>query len=282
VLLTITNTLAPATDLGYLLHKNPARCQEVELGFGKAQVFYPEASEERCTAALLIEVDPVEMVRGRGPKGGRLLDQYVNDRPYVASSFLSVAIAQVFGSALNGKCAKRPELVARPLPLSARIAALPCRGGEGFLRRLFEPLGYSLSAARHPLDPQFPEWGESPYHTVELAKETPLRDLLVHLYVLVPVLDGLKHYFVGEAEVENLLRKGAGWLGDHPEKEAIAVRYLRRKPSLGGWRWRGLPTSRASRSRRRRRSRRARRRRSRSPSARQRSTKSAWDRCSRP
>jgi 3' terminal RNA ribose 2'-O-methyltransferase Hen1 len=232
VLLTITNTSPPATDIGYLLHKNPARCQEVELSFGKAQVFYPEATPERCTAALLLDVDPVEMVRGRTSAGGGLLDQYVNDRPYVASSFLSVAIAQVFGSALNGRCQRRPDLVEKPLPLQARLSALPCRGGEVFLRRLFEPLGYTMTATRHPLDPQFPEWGDGPYHTVELQKTTTLQDLLVHLYVLVPVLDGKKHYFVGEAEVENLLRKGEGWLAAHPEKEGIALRYLRSKPSL--------------------------------------------------
>ncbi len=233
VLLTITNTAPPATDIGYLLHKNPARCQEVELSFGKAQVFYPEATIERCTAALLLDIDPVEMVRGRAGSGHEgLLDQYVNDRPYVASSFLSVAIAQVFGTALNGRCQRRPDLVSRPLPLRARLSALPCGGGEVFLRRLFEPLGYRLTATRHPLDPKFPEWGDGPYHTVELEKATTLQDLLVHLYVLVPVLDGKKHYFVGEAEVENLLRKGERWLATHPEKEAIALRYLRRKPSL--------------------------------------------------
>src|SRR5881628_2007731 len=112
MLLTITNNAPPATDLGYLLHKNPARAQSFELAFGKAHVFYPEVAEERCTAALLLDIDPVGLVRGRrGPAGeGRALDQYVNDRPYVASSFLSVAIARVLGSALAGRSKGRPEL----------------------------------------------------------------------------------------------------------------------------------------------------------------------------
>src|SRR5436190_17920500 len=148
MLLTITNTKPPATDLGYLLHKNPSRVQSFELSFGKAHVFYPEATENRCVAALLLDVDPVGLVRSRrGPAGeGGLLDQYVNDRPYVASSFMSVAIAQVFGSALSGRSKDRPELVETPLPLEARLSVLPCRGGEGFLRRLFEPLGYDVTA----------------------------------------------------------------------------------------------------------------------------------------
>src|SRR5690348_10592778 len=144
MLLTITTTHSPATDLGYLLHKNPGRPQRFELAFGNAHVFYPQADEARCTAALLLEIDPVGLVRNRrGPAGeGFALEQYVNVRPYVASSFLSVAIAQVFGSALSGTSRERPDLARTPIPLTARLGAVPCRGGEGFLRRLFEPLGY--------------------------------------------------------------------------------------------------------------------------------------------
>jgi 3' terminal RNA ribose 2'-O-methyltransferase Hen1 len=234
MLLTITTTQQPATDLGYLLHKNPARAQSFTLAFGRAHVYYPEAGPERCTAALLLEVDPVGLVRGRqGPAGeGRALEQYVNDRPYVASSFLSVAIAQVFGSALAGRSKERPELAEAPLPLQATLAVLPCRGGEAFLRRLFEPLGYAVSARRHVLDERFPEWGDSPYYTAEVAARCRMQDLLAHLYVLVPVLDDDKHYWVGEAEVEKLLRHGEGWLAGHPEREAITRRYLKHQPRL--------------------------------------------------
>src|SRR5947209_9768205 len=236
MLLTITNSKPPATDLGYLLHKNPSRVQSFELSFGKAHVFYPEATENRCTAALVLDVDPVGLVRNRrGPAGeGGLLDQYVNDRPYVASSFLSVALAQVFGSALAGNSRERPELAELPLPLEATIAVLPCRGGEGFLRKLFEPLGYAVAAQRHPLDEQFPEWGESPYFTVELRATCRLYELLSHLYVLVPVLDDEKHYWVGDDEVEKLRRHGEGWLATHPERERISRRFLKHHGTLGG------------------------------------------------
>jgi len=229
MLLTITNSKPPATDIGYLLHKNPARVQTFELSFGKAHVFYPLASSSQCTVALLLDVDPVALVRTRrGPSGeGGLLDQYVNDRPYVASSFMSVAIARIFNSALAGSSKDRSELVTTPLPLVAKIAVLPCRGGEEFLRRLFEPLGYQVAAEHHPLDEKFPEWGESSYYTVELAKEVTLQELLTHLYVLIPVLDADKHYWVGKDEIEKLLRHGEGWLPSHPEREAIVSRYLR-------------------------------------------------------
>ena len=227
MLLTITNTQPPATDLGYLLHKHPDRFQEFDLSCGRAQVFYPEASLERCTAALLLEIDPVGLVRGR--RGAHSWSQYVNDRPYVASSFLSVAIAQVFGSALAGRCKDRSQLVETALPLRARVTALPCKGGEVFLRQLFEPLGYTLTLERYHLDEKFPAWGESIYFTVELQANVRLCDLLSHLYVLIPVLDDDKHYWVGDEEVDKLLRHGEGWLASHPERERIAQRYLKRQ-----------------------------------------------------
>lgn len=231
MLLTISTSYRPATDLGYLLHKNPGRFQTFTTTFGKAHVFYPEASEQRCSAALLLDVDPVGLVRGKGRQSGSV-EQYVNDRPYAASSFLSVAIADVFGSALNGRSKERPELARTAIPLKIEIAIVACRGGEDLLERLFEPLGYELSAERYPLDSQFPDWGLSRYLGVGIAATKRLSDVLRHLYVLIPVLDDDKHYWVGRDEVDKLLNKASDWLGDHPEKDLIARRYLAHQHSL--------------------------------------------------
>ncbi|MEO8972143.1 MAG: 3' terminal RNA ribose 2'-O-methyltransferase Hen1 [Ktedonobacteraceae bacterium] len=230
MLLTISTTYQPATDIGYLLHKNPANVQSFSLSFGKAHVFYPEAGAERCTVALLLDIDTVSLVRSR--EHALAVDQYVNDRPYAASSFLSVAIAEVFGTALQGRCAKRPALVDQPLPLEANITVVPCRGGEVLLKQLFEPLGYSVTAKQHMLDEYHPEWGMSPYYSISLQNTCRLCELLTHLYVLIPVLDDDKHYWIGEDEVEKLLRHGKGWLEKHPERELIARRYLKHKQSL--------------------------------------------------
>ncbi len=232
MLLAITTTNPPATDLGFLLHKHPDRFQSFNLSFGQAHVFYPEVGEDRCTACLMLDVDPVGMVRRKGRDQSFLLGHYVNDRPYVASSFMSVAISQVFGTAMAGRCKDRPDLVTTPIPLAARIEILPVRGGEGFLHRLFEPLCYSVEATRHPLDTKFPEWGESPYFSVTLRGTKTLSDLLTHLYVLIPVFDNEKHYFVGQDELEKLLVKGTGWLASHPEKEQITRRYLKHRSGL--------------------------------------------------
>jgi 3' terminal RNA ribose 2'-O-methyltransferase Hen1 len=146
MLLTLTTTYQPATDLGFLLHKNPDRAQSDDLPFGRVHVFYPEATPARCTAALLIEVDPIALSRGHGARGGEgaPLEPYVNDRPYAASSFLSVSLTRMFRSAMAGVSKERPALVDTAIPLEATIACLPCRGGEDLLRRLFEPLGYAV------------------------------------------------------------------------------------------------------------------------------------------
>ena len=234
MLLTIETTYKPATDLGYLLHKNPAKMQSFSVPFGQVHVFYPVAKVSHCQVAVLLDVDPIGLVRGRrGPSGNKYnLDQYVNDRPFVASSFMSVALNRLFSTAMNGRSKERPDLVDTLIPLTARIAVLPCRGGEDVLRRLFEPLGYAIEAQRHPLDEEHPEWGEGPYHTVTLAQTVTLQTLLQHLYVLIPVLDNDKHYWVGDDEVEKLLVRGRDWLPDHPEKDLIARRYLKHQHRL--------------------------------------------------
>lgn len=233
MLLRITTTHHPATDLGYLLGKHPERVQTYALAYGEAHVFYPEASAERCTACLLLDIDPIGLVRTRrpGPEDATLA-RYVNDRPYVASSFLSVAIARVFASALGGVSRERPELATTAIPLVIELAAVPSRGGERFLRALFEPLGYEVETERLVLDEQFPEWGHGRYLRLTLRCQAPLASVLGHLYVLLPVLDNYKHYWVGQDELEKLLDHGAGWLEIHPAREEIVDRYLKHQRRL--------------------------------------------------
>ncbi|HSU37350.1 MAG TPA: 3' terminal RNA ribose 2'-O-methyltransferase Hen1 [Propionibacteriaceae bacterium] len=235
MILTVTTTHEPATDLGYLLHKHPGRHQSFPVSVGVAHVFYPEVSATRCTAALLLEVDPVGLVRGRPGAGGPdafALGQYVNDRPYAASSMMSMALAKTFRTAMSGRCDARPELVTTPLPLQIQVPALPCRGGSDLAREVFEPLGWQVTATAWPLDPEIPEWGDSRYLDLRLTGQIRLADALNHLYVLLPVLDDAKHYWVSPGEVDKLVRAGGGWLADHPAKTLITNRYLRRRSSL--------------------------------------------------
>ncbi|BAJ28462.1 MULTISPECIES: 3' terminal RNA ribose 2'-O-methyltransferase Hen1 [Kitasatospora] len=229
----------PASDLGFLLHKHPDKVQRFATTHGTAHVFYPESGEQVCTAALLLEVDPAALLRqgrGKGRSGSpdHALAQYVNDRPYAASSLLAVALRTVYRSAMKGECVHRPELPGRAIPLRIGLPAVPVAGAEGpeLVERLFAPLGWQVDARPVPLDEAFPEWGDSRYVRLELTGTLRLADALQHLYVLLPVLDGSKHYWVAPDEVDKLLAAGQGWLADHPEQALIARRYLSRRWSL--------------------------------------------------
>ncbi|USX49291.1 3' terminal RNA ribose 2'-O-methyltransferase Hen1 [Lentzea sp. HUAS12] len=215
MLLTMTTTHQPATDLGHLLHKHPDRAQSFTTSSGVAHVFYPKATNEECTVALLLEVDPIALVRGPGST----LTQYVNDRPYAAGSLLTVALGSVFRTAMNGRSDSFPELARTPIPLVVRVPALPYKLAE----RLFTPLGWDVTITAH---------GDSRYGDVTLTGTQRLSDALKHLYVLLPVLDGGKHYWVAADEVDKLLKAGDGWLAQHPDKELITTRYLARKRPL--------------------------------------------------
>ncbi|NUV62520.1 3' terminal RNA ribose 2'-O-methyltransferase Hen1 [Streptomyces sp. CAI-85] len=239
--LTITTTGTPerpATDLGFLLHKHPGKSQAFSTSYGTAHVLYPEADDRRCTAALLLEVDAVALVRrgkgkGRGGAPDAALAQYVNDRPYAASSLLAVALSGVFSSAMRGVCTARPELPAQARPLRIEVPALPARGGTALVHRLFEPLGWTTTVEPVALDAEFPEWGDSRYVRLVLESDRlTVAEALRHLYVLLPVLDDAKHYWVAPDEVDKLLRAGEGWLPEHPEQKLITSRYLSRRWSL--------------------------------------------------
>jgi 3' terminal RNA ribose 2'-O-methyltransferase Hen1 len=231
VLLTLTCEAENATDLGYLLHKHPEHLFQAQKWFGEIMVFFPEAAARRCTAALLLHVDPIELVRGSARRAAGL-DQYVNDRPYVASSLMSVALVEAFSTAMNGRSKERPERVGEKMLLRAQLAALHCASGQDLLMRLFAPLGYTVTMQRTLLDARFPAWGESDIYTVTLEGEQTVQDLLTHLYVLIPVLDNAKHYYVSADEVDKLLTKGERWLTSHPEHALITRRYLGYRQSM--------------------------------------------------
>ncbi|MGZ3676710.1 MAG: hypothetical protein ACXVCO_20590 [Ktedonobacterales bacterium] len=229
MLLTLTCDAPNAPEIGYLLGKNPASIFEREFSAGKVWVFYPDVADECITVALVAEIDPVGLVRG--PAALAHLDQYVNDRPYVASSLLSVAINTAFGTALAGRNKERPHLVGERFRWTVKLPAIACDAGEDLMRRIFEPLGYSVTTQRLPLDPRFPEWGQADLYSLTLDGTQTTQSVLSHLYVLLPVLDNSKHYYVGAEETEKLLAHGGAWLAAHPERDLIARRYLRyRRP----------------------------------------------------
>jgi 3' terminal RNA ribose 2'-O-methyltransferase Hen1 len=221
VLITVSTTHRPATDLGFLLHKHPDRLQTFDVAGGRAHVFYPEATEDACTVALLVEIDPIGLAR-RGRDDGFSLGQYVNDRPYVASSMVATALGKVFRTALAGRCDARPELAATAIPLAVHVPVV--RGDAELIGRLFGPLGWRVGATSI----EMAGWGPGPYVELRLTGTLRLSDALSHLYVLLPALDGGKHYWMAEDEVDKLLRAGGDWLAAHPDRDLVSRRYLRR------------------------------------------------------
>lgn len=231
MLFTVTYQGHNTQDLGYLLHKNPSKAQKFELNYGCAYVFYPEVSDERTTAALLLDINPIDLARGKvGSAEGGLFD-YVNDRPYAASSFMSTAISKVFGTAMGGRSKERAELAATPLCLTACIYSVKDGGEENLAAELFEPLGYTVETVRAEADDEFGDWGRVPYVNITLHGTVRLSELLNHIYVLLPVFDRQKHYYTSEDEIQKLLDHGAGWLNAHPQRDKIVNRYFAAKKS---------------------------------------------------
>ena len=225
---TITSTAAPATDLGFLLHKHPGRAQTFDVAVGTAHVFYPEADEDRCTAALLLEVDPIGARRGRGPADGR------RSRWRSTSTTGRTPRPRCWPSRWARSSAPRWRAAATHGPSWPTVrcrwihvpgAAVPRRRGE-VVERLFAPLGWTVEADAGAAGPDVPGVGRLRYVDLRLTGDLRLADALNHLYVLLPVLDDAKHYWVSTDEVDKLLRAGAGWLPTHPERDLITRRYL--------------------------------------------------------
>ena len=220
--------------LGYLLHKHPDNYQTKALNFGTAHMFYTDNTATYCTFNLVLEINSVALSRNAHKnnfKASFKLADYVNDRPYVASSFLTTAISKVLRSTMNGICNEKPELVQKQWPLTITINAVKSKKGVSEIHRFFEPLGYQVETETQLLDPQFEAWGMSPYFKLTLRGNKTLNEVLTHLYVLLPVLDNNKHYFVNQDEVNKLLDKGGDWLKDHPAKTIITNKYLQHRKS---------------------------------------------------
>lgn len=214
-----------ARDLGFLLHKHPDHLHIRETGQGKVSILFPEVSDTQTRAVLHLEVDPVALVRGKGDGGG-LLTQYVNDRPFVANSMLSVAMGRAIGQTLSGKSKEKQALADRALPYVIRIVPVAVSGGLEVIEALFQPLGYKIEAEA------LTDADRRAIFDLRLSIEARLADILNHVYVLVPVLDNAKHYWIDKAEIEKLLAKGGDWLPSHPAKELITRRSLKHRRGL--------------------------------------------------
>ncbi|KAA9268247.1 3' terminal RNA ribose 2'-O-methyltransferase Hen1 [Corynebacterium amycolatum] len=207
-----------ARDLGFILRKHPDRVHEAELKFGVARVFFPTATDAECTAALWVDIDRDELLKLKQYRADTFnLTGYINDRQWAASSLLTVALKSVFSTAMVME--KTSPYDETPSDLTATVAAVP--GTEEEIRALFEPLGWKVTC-----DFFNNIAGQKFSPTVTLTGRATVRDLLNHLYILLPVLDGGKHYWVDDREIDKLAARAQDWLPEHPQREKILKRYL--------------------------------------------------------
>ncbi|MCL1839207.1 MAG: 3' terminal RNA ribose 2'-O-methyltransferase Hen1 [Propionibacteriaceae bacterium] len=226
---------ADSDDLSYLLFKHPDRVQEFNLGYAKATLWFPHAQPGRYQVALLVDIDSVALAKSkRFQRRDHELGTYINDRPYAASSLLSVAIARVFGSALKGQePAERPHAAQAPRHLTIQLPSVRLQLAKfsaataptDLIVELFEPLGWEVKVKTTPRE-------DSLTATVILEGVMTLSSALASLYVLLPVLDRSKHYWVDETEITKLLRYGESWLPQHPRRDYITGQYLAQQRDL--------------------------------------------------
>lgn len=233
MILNISTLDNPADELGYLLYKHPAKFQSFKLNYCTAHCFYAQVSQERTTFCLLLDTDPMALNKNLA------LQNFVNDRPYVASSLMSVAIGRTLKSAMKGVCKDRPELGDKEIALQAHLPCIHLAGNPALLKELFQPLGYTVEANPLYLDDIEPGLGNSEilgwrstYYSLTISATTTVSRMLKLLYVLIPVLDNQKHYYVGKDEVELLMSRASDWLAEHPLKDLIIRRYLAHKSHL--------------------------------------------------
>lgn len=229
--LSISTTHKPATDLGFLLYKHPKKLHTRGTSFSTNHCFFSEATDDLCTANLWVnvrELQEFELYR----RFNNFENPFINDRPYVAGSLMSTAMSEMFRTAMSGSCRERPELARSPIPLTIEVATVRCEDGIDFIKGIFEPLGYQVDLESYLLDEAFPNWGSSPYFKLRLQTNKELYLVLRQLFILLPVLDNQKHYWVDEAEQEKIIKMGEGWLQAHPMFSKIVSRYLKNLQSL--------------------------------------------------
>ena len=228
VLLLLTTTRRPATDLGRLLALESGEVHEFAVPGGIATLHLPEVSAHRCTAAVFLEWHHrgSDLGDDQAGAGGR-----APVPAHVTSDMLADAVSLVFRNALAGASGHRyPHLLRAALPLEIVIPQFPCQAGVHLAERLFGPLGWRVLVDPVLLDARHPEWGDTGHSALTLRGTISLADAVTHLSVLLPVLvNGNKGRLAPEGRIGRLLRPYCDWLTRHPERQLIMGSYQKRR-----------------------------------------------------
>lgn len=211
-----------AEAVSYLLAKNPNNLYERdEKGF-KVRSVYSVFTKEEVKYLIYVKPDPIDLVRSSPQVYD--ISHYINDREFAVSSLFVSAIRKALGTALNGKPQEEyVQWVEHRFDMEVAFGPIATDLPDGELAELFKPIGYNVEIKRAASTLR----SKSSALFITLTGKQTIQNLLKHLFILIPVIDNYKHYFIDEREIEKVDRYGEGWLDAHPLKQFIVKRALR-------------------------------------------------------
>jgi 3' terminal RNA ribose 2'-O-methyltransferase Hen1 len=214
--------------ISYLLAKNPNNLYERNHKGHLVRLFYSKFTETELEVTIFVTPDPIEMVKNNSNSYD--ITHYINDREFAVSSIFCSFIRSALGTALNGQ-PKEEHLkwVNHPFSFNFEFGPVVSSLSDEKLMNLFEPIGYEVTINRPEIEYSFPIKTKSSARYLSIKGMKTLQEGLRHLFVLIPVIDNYKHYFIDEKEIEKLERYGEGWLEQHPLRDLIYRQALRFK-----------------------------------------------------
>ncbi|WIM41190.1 3' terminal RNA ribose 2'-O-methyltransferase Hen1 [Paenibacillus sp. PK4536] len=229
--LTIKATGTHASMISHLLAKNPNNLYDRTEKGARIRLVYTSFQPEETEVLLFVTPDPIDLVKGSPDHYD--ITQYINDRELVVSSLFCSYIRPALGTALNGKPkADYIDWVEHPFTLHMSMGPVASDLPDSMIESLFQPLGYEVQMERGEIDYSFDLKNRSTVRHIQISGQQTLQHMLRQLYILIPVLDNYKHYYISDDEIERLQRYGEGWLSTHPQHDLIIKRSLRFAPLI--------------------------------------------------
>ncbi|MGE6488602.1 3' terminal RNA ribose 2'-O-methyltransferase Hen1 [Paenisporosarcina sp. NPDC076898] len=214
--------------ISYLLSKNPNNLYERNHKGHLVRLFYSKFTETELEVTIFVTPDPIELVKNNSNSYD--ITHYINDREFAVSSIFCSFIRSALGTALNGQPKEEHLMwVNHPFSFNFEFGPVVSSLSDEKLMNLFEPIGYEVTINRPEIEYSFPIKTKSSARYLSIKGMKTLQEGLRHLFVLIPVIDNYKHYFIDEKEIEKLERYGEGWLDQHPLRDLIYRQALRFK-----------------------------------------------------
>ncbi|WP_407270561.1 3' terminal RNA ribose 2'-O-methyltransferase Hen1 [Radiobacillus sp. PE A8.2] len=226
--LTIHATGENVQVLSFLLAKNPTNLYERESKGHLVRMFYSKFMPSEVEATIFVTPDSIELVKNNN--NAYDITHYINDREFAVSSIFTSLIRSALATALNGNTKEEYQAwVKHCFPFTFGFGPVSTDLSDEQITNLFEPLGYEIDIEKRELDYDFSLKTTNHVRYINIHGTTTLQTGLRQLFVLIPVLDNYKHYYIDEKEIDKLQRYGEGWLDQHPSKDMIIRRALRFK-----------------------------------------------------